>query len=229
LAIDQAYFHHVRSDIEPLLPAHALRILDVGAGAGQTSAWLRGRYPGVHIIGLEGNPAMLEQLRKNVDEPHIVDLNGPIPDVGAPDLILCLDVLEHLVQPEIVVAHLVRAMAFGGTVIISCPNVAHFSVSIPLLLRGTFEYSDAGILDRTHLRFFVRKSMVALMNQAGLMVRSGIRIGLEGPRTRLVDRLSAGMARDHLTKQYILAGERSDPGAEQGPIEWRTGVGRPGR
>jgi 2-polyprenyl-3-methyl-5-hydroxy-6-metoxy-1,4-benzoquinol methylase len=218
--MDETYFHHVRTDIAPLLPVHATRILDVGAGAGRTSAWLRTLYPGCRTVALEGDPAMLGELRENTDEPHIVDLNSGIPDIGAPDLILLLDVLEHLVRPEAVLNQLTKVMAVGGTVIVSCPNVAHASVSVPLLLRARFEYQDSGILDRTHLRFFVRSSAIALMNQAGLMVHRGIRTGLGGPRARLLDRVTAGALRDHLTKQYIMAGRRAEVGETQGKVDW---------
>jgi 2-polyprenyl-3-methyl-5-hydroxy-6-metoxy-1,4-benzoquinol methylase len=220
--MDKTYFHHVRTDIAPLLPARATRILDVGAGAGRTSAWLRTVYPGCRTVALEGDPANLGELKENTDDPHIVDLNGVIPDVGAPDLILLLDVLEHLMRPEDVLNQLTKIMAADGTVIVSCPNVAHASVSVPLLLRAQFEYQDSGILDRTHLRFFVRKSAVALLNQAGLVVQRGIRTGLGGPRTRWLDRLTAGALRDRLTKQYIMAGRRAATGVVQGKVDWLT-------
>jgi 2-polyprenyl-3-methyl-5-hydroxy-6-metoxy-1,4-benzoquinol methylase len=221
--MDVAYFQHVRYDIEPLLPASATRILDVGAGAGRTAAWLKSRYPRCLTVALEGNPAVLSELTANVDEAIIVDLNGPLPDVGAPDLILCLDVLEHLVQPEAVLSRLTASLAAGGTVIVSVPNVAHLSVSMPLLLGGKFEYQDAGILDRTHLHFFVRDSVIALMNQAGLTVKHGVRNGLLGPRTRLADAVTAHRLRDHLTRQYVVAGAPAREVGRQGAVEWLLG------
>jgi 2-polyprenyl-3-methyl-5-hydroxy-6-metoxy-1,4-benzoquinol methylase len=221
--MNRDYFRHVRTDITPLLPAAAMRVLDVGSGAGRTLAWLRSRYPGCSTVALEGDPANLDELRQNADETHIVDLNGAIPDVGAPDLLLFLDVLEHLVQPDDVLRRLTERMAAGGTVIVSCPNIAHRSVSVPLLLRGRFEYQDAGILDRTHLRFFVRDSAVALMNQAGLTVQRGVRVGLLGPRTRLLDRATFGILRDQLTSQYVMAGTRAAPGTKQGAVQWLAG------
>jgi len=211
--MDLQYFHHVRSDIEPLSPSTATRILDIGAGAGRTSAWLKSRFPASHTVAMEGNPAMQAELSGNADEAFIVDLNGSMPDFGSPDLILCLDILEHLVQPDVVLARLAASLAAGGTVIVSVPNVAHWSVSVPLLLGAKFEYQDAGILDRTHLRFFVRSSLIDLMNRAGLIVGRGIRGGLRGPLTRVADAVTAGTLRDHLTRQYVVA-------VEQGPVEW---------
>jgi hypothetical protein len=128
-------------------------------------------------------------------------------------------VLEHLLQPLEVLKRVTCTMKDGGTVIVSLPNVAHASVAVPLLLRARFEYQDAGILDRTHLRFFDRTSAVALMNQAGFIVSRGFRTGFQGPRTRLIDTVTCGALRDHLTKQYILAGTR-EAEKRQGHVEW---------
>jgi len=219
--MDDVYFRHVRRDIERLLPPSARRILDVGAGAGATSAWLRSRYPGCTIVALEGNCAIRDELARNVDEAVILDLNGEIPDIGAPDLVLCLDVLEHLMDPLEVLKRVTTSMPDDGTVIVSLPNVTHVSVSLPLLFRARFDYTDCGILDRTHLRFFDRSSVVALMNQAGFIVRRGIRLGFDGPRARVVDAVTGHVLRDHLTKQYVVAGTRAAVD-RQGPVEWLT-------
>jgi trans-aconitate methyltransferase len=217
--MDEVYFRHVRRDIDRLLPTSAQRILDVGSGVGATSVWLKSRYPGCTTVALEGNADIREELARNVDEAVILDLNGQIPDVGAPDLVLCLDVLEHLMQPLDVLKRVTSGMPEGGTVIVSVPNIGHASVSLPLLLRARFEYQDAGIRDRTHLRFFDRESAVALMNQAGFVVRRGVRLGFDGPRARLVDAVTGHALRDHLTKQYVVAGTREMP-VRQGPVEW---------
>jgi SAM-dependent methyltransferase len=203
------YFSHVRSEIKPLLPATARRILDVGCGSGATTAWLKTLYPGAYTIGLEGNPAVASILERNVDEAHIVDLNQPIPDIGAPDLILFLDILEHLVHPEQLLAQVVALMAEDATVIISLPNIAHLRVAARLFFLGRFDYQDAGILDRTHLRFYYKKSIFALVDSAGLRVRSVVRNGIERGGARrsslLLHWLTLGLLRERLTEQYVVA------------------------
>lgn len=138
---ESPYFRFVRHEIWPLLPPAVSRILDVGAGVDATSAWLRTLYPGCRTVALEGSPKIEPELRGNVvDEAHVVDLNDPLPDVGAPDLVLLLDVLEHLANPWTILRRVVSVMAPDATVIVSVPNVAHLSVSLPLLLRGAFPY-----------------------------------------------------------------------------------------
>jgi 2-polyprenyl-3-methyl-5-hydroxy-6-metoxy-1,4-benzoquinol methylase len=215
-----AYFEHVRKEIEPLLPERASRILDVGCGAGATARWLKERYSSAHVSGWEGNPALSVELARNVDEVHILDLNGVLPFPGPIDLLLLLDVLEHLERPQAVLAHLTSAMSPQSTVIVSLPNVAHLSVSLPLLL-GRFEYQDAGILDRTHRHFFAKPSVISLLNSAGLIVERGIRNGLDGPRARILLTATGGLLREHLTKQYVVAARPQAPGDQQGRIVWR--------
>lgn len=204
-AMTLAYFSHVRRDIEKLLPRSAERIVDVGCGVGATTSWLKSRYPGCFAIGLEGNAACLPELQSHVDQAIAVDLDGDLPDLGSPDLVLCLDVLEHLVNPQRLLDRLRSAMRPDGTLIVSLPNVAHLSVAIPLLLAGKFEYKDAGILDRTHLHFFTRQSAVGLVTDAGFQVERGLRGGLDGPRSKWLDKATFGMLRDRLTKQYVMA------------------------
>ena len=90
------YYHFVRREIAPLLPRNATRILEVGAGAGATLKWLKSLYRLAVTTAVELNPALLDELKLNAD----VAIIGPIEDVFAElktyDLILLLDVLEHL-------------------------------------------------------------------------------------------------------------------------------------
>ena len=108
----------------------------------------------------------------------------------------------------------------GGYIIVSVPNVAHFSVSIPLLLGRRFEYQDAGILDRTHLKFFVENTAVKLLNEANFNVIAGLISGIQGSKSKLLDVLSFGALRHHLAKQYIMLGELTDGNFSQVQVRW---------
>jgi 2-polyprenyl-3-methyl-5-hydroxy-6-metoxy-1,4-benzoquinol methylase len=208
------YYKMVRAEIAPLLPAKATRVLDLGCGTGLTSKWLKRRYyPTAHIVGVDGHAAILPELSKNVDDAHIVNLNDGFPEIGAPDLVLCLDILEHLVDPDTVLRRVVSAMADYGTIIISLPNIAYIRVAAPLFLLGKFDYRDAGILDQTHLRFFTRASTLRLVRGANLDVTGMIRNGLDdvGARrsNRLLNALTGGLLSDRFTEQYILSAQLS--------------------
>lgn len=87
------------------------------------------------------------------------------------DLALALDVLEHVGDPAALLREVVSRCRTGGTILLSVPNVAHWSVRAQLAL-GRFDYADRGILDRTHLRFFTRRSFLELVTAVGLTVVS---------------------------------------------------------
>ena len=85
------------------------------------------------------------------------------------DVILFSDMLEHLTDPLDVLTRHCQLLAPGGQVLISLPNVAIWNVRLALLL-GQFEYGDTGTLDRTHMRFFTRRSFRRFLSEAGLTV-----------------------------------------------------------
>ncbi len=169
---------------------------------------------------------MQPHLSRNADVAVIGRIEKSIDQLKSYDLILLLDVLEHLDDSLGALDALCALLNVGGTVIVSLPNVAHISVSLPLLMLRKFEYRDAGILDRTHKRFFTERSAVQLINDAKLTVVSGIVSGLEGPKAKVLDAISFGMLRHHLTKQYIMCARKNADGARQHSIRWLKGPRR---
>ena len=95
----------------------------------------------------------------------------PEPGTTPFDVVVCADVLEHLPRPEELLARIRAWLAPGGHLFVSLPNVANVTVRAGLLL-GRFPYAEKGILDRTHLRFYTRKSARRLLEEAGFRVRS---------------------------------------------------------
>ena len=87
------------------------------------------------------------------------------------DVVVCADVLEHLPRPEELLEQIRGWLAPGGTLLVSLPNVANVTVRAGLLL-GRFPYAEKGILDRTHLRFYTRRSARELLERAGFRIRS---------------------------------------------------------
>ncbi|MBN9063845.1 MAG: class I SAM-dependent methyltransferase [Rhizobiales bacterium] len=209
------YYTHVRREITPLLPASLGSVLDVGCGSGATLRWLKESHPEIKTTGVEYNPAMREALTRNVDHAHIGAIADVMPELSTYDTIFCLDVLEHVPDSDAALAGLAAKLNPGGAFIISLPNIAHYSVSLPLLLRRRFPYAGAGILDRTHLRFFVEESIVAFVNGAGLRIDEGRLSGLQGPRTKLLNAASLGLLRRYFTKQYIFRAQNRPAAGRQ--------------
>jgi SAM-dependent methyltransferase len=161
---------------------------------------------------------MRPALEANADEAWIGPIETVMPQLGTYDTILCLDVLEHLLDSDEALSSLASRLDPGGCMIISLPNISHVSVSVPLLLRRSFPYADAGLLDRTHLRFFTEGSILEFVAKAGLFIEDGGLSGMQGGRARLANRLTLGLFKHHLTKQYIF---RARAGAGVARPHWR--------
>ena len=203
------YFAAARRDIEPLLPAHCPRVLELGCGAGATLAWLKAEGRAEYTVGVEIFPAAAEKARAIVDEVICGDIEQhAAPDDAARfDLILCLDVLEHLVDPWATIDRLVcQFLAVGGTVIISVPNVRHHSVLVPLALGGRWDYANEGPLDRTHLRFFTHASALQLLHHPMLDAPRCLRPGFSpGSTKHLLKGLTLGLLREFLAFHYLIS------------------------
>jgi 2-polyprenyl-3-methyl-5-hydroxy-6-metoxy-1,4-benzoquinol methylase len=155
------------------LAGRGRRILDIGCGEGQLAARLAADGNEVFGIDTLEAPTHGDALAGYA----CMDLSHGLeraPFDGAPfDTILLLDVLEHLVHPERLLADARKRLAPGGVVIVSLPNVANVTVRLALLA-GRFPYADRGILDRTHLRFYTRRSARALLEGCGFEVHKQI-------------------------------------------------------
>ena len=91
-----------------------------------------------------------------------------VPDLTF-DCIICADVLEHFVNPELILPILANKLRPGGSMIVSLPNVA-FGLNRLHLLLGNWNYREYGIMDKTHLRFYTIQSGVSLIKDSGLEV-----------------------------------------------------------
>ncbi len=145
-------------------------VLDVGCGGGQNGALARAR--GAHVTGIERDPEARSRAARRLHE--VLDLDVEAHDQLARglgsrrfDLLLLADVLEHTRDPEATLRALSAYLADEGHVLISLPNVATWPVRLSLL-GGRFDYTESGVLDGTHLRFFTLKSALELLARVGL-------------------------------------------------------------
>jgi 2-polyprenyl-3-methyl-5-hydroxy-6-metoxy-1,4-benzoquinol methylase len=171
--------YHTVIDLSETNTSHAMvidmigkgrRVLDVGCGTGVVAEVLAGR--GCDVVGIEMDEGAAVEAKKHVTELFVGRIQEL--DLGACfgsrrfDFILVADVLEHLEAPVGVLRDLASFLAPGGAIVASIPNVAHGAVRLALL-QGRFSYTDAGLLDRTHLRFFTRDGVESLFEDAGLV------------------------------------------------------------
>lgn len=208
----QDYFSHVRKDIAPLLPNNCGAVLEIGCGVGSTLAWLKKTGQARTITGIElcAQPAAI--ARTQVDRLLEGDIATLLAQMGEEkfDTILCLDVLEHLPDPWATVQALYPHLRAGGNLVISVPNIRHFSVVLPLLLHGTWQYQSAGIMDQSHLRFFTRCSAREMLLQAGFTITAEIDHGVQATRLRETwkNLLAKTSLREFLVFQFLMRAQK---------------------
>jgi 2-polyprenyl-3-methyl-5-hydroxy-6-metoxy-1,4-benzoquinol methylase len=212
----RAYYANARADVLRRVPPSARTILDVGCGAGALGASIKRRQD-ARVVGIEYVPEQAARAAAVLDTVHTGDV-ATIELPYAPGSFDCLiygDVLEHLVDPWDVLAKQRPLLARGGTLIVSLPNIQFIGVILGLL-RGRWEYQPRGVLDRTHLRFFTRRSGRALIEGAGYRITRTDRIyrWFDRPTSTLhrYARVTAPFPwiRDLFTYQYLFVAAPTD-------------------
>jgi 2-polyprenyl-3-methyl-5-hydroxy-6-metoxy-1,4-benzoquinol methylase len=148
---------------------NARLVLDVGCSAGVLARELAAQ--GAMVDGIEADPVAAAEAASVcrtvlVGDAETLDISL---EHGAYDVILMADVIEHLKDPVALLARLRPLLRDSGLLLISTPNVANWSMRLRLLA-GRWDYSDRGLLDSTHLRFFTRKSLVSTIREAGYRI-----------------------------------------------------------
>lgn len=148
----------------------AMDILEVGCSSGYVGATLVAR--GHRVTGVEVDPVAAEAARSRLHEVHAMAADRFLarPAPVRYDAILFGDVLEHLADPEATLRLCHPHLAADAIVAVSLPCITHGSIRA-MLLDGRWDYADFGLLDRTHLRFFSREGMAALMARGGFRIR----------------------------------------------------------
>jgi methionine biosynthesis protein MetW len=206
---EDAYFEFDRPEVRALVPDGARRVLDVGCGAGALGAALREERGGTEVFGLELFADAAARARERLDgvvEANLDELDDLPYERGSFDAMVFGDVLEHLHDPHRLLRVLRPWLADDGALILSVPNVGHWSVVLPLLTKDRWHYEDAGLLDRTHVHFFT-------LTEAELMLRDcGFRLA-SAAATRLPT--DPPPAVDHLAKFLAALGGNDAPAARQ--------------
>lgn len=168
------------------------RVLDVGCGFATTSERLQ--KLGNIVTGIEESGVACEVASKRISRVVQADLQRAELGDERFDVVIFADVLEHVAWPVGVLRRYLRWLAPRGSVIVSLPNVGLWSVRFAHLF-GRWQYEETGVLDRTHLRFFTRKSARWLLAQADLeVVKTTYNPGLVRPFVPLAKKILSGGA-----------------------------------
>ncbi len=184
----------LRAWFDPLMQPGS-RAIDVGCGDGARYG-SHMQESGVDMYGVDISEVAVQEARQRGIDAQVASLSDPLPfEDSSFNVAICLEVLEHLVDPEYVVREISRVLKPGGRALISVPNAAYWTTRVELLFTGHFNPRGSPMTQRLapwrdpHIRFFNPRTFAALLNEGGLeIVRAG---GLECQFLRIagVDRM----------------------------------------
>lgn len=199
------YFTNVRRDVIDLIPKEKknINMLEIGAGDGSTLIYCKKNgyaksITGVELCKIDGSLQESDEFSDFIigDVEHM--------DLGFKeksfDVILCLDILEHLVDPSALLQKIRTYLKDDGVLITSIPNIREFLTMINIFFKGDFKYTDSGILDKTHLRFFCKKNIINLFHDNNFKIIK-ITDAKNGKRW-IINRLTLGIFEEFITAQY---------------------------
>lgn len=227
LTLDRPAYVSVNLPVLRSIPAAVGNLLDVGCGGGVFGAAVKSER-GCAVVGVTYSDKEAEMARSHLDRVEVSDLNtmDPAP-LGRFDCIVCSHVLEHLNDPKRLLRLLHKCLTPDGVLIVALPNVLHWKQRLRFM-RGQFRYTEGGLMDSTHFRFFDWATAAELMHEAGYRINARHADGilpmsrLLGPKlaTRL-DQTALSLMPGLFGTQFILRCQ-PDEAALRTPLARRT-------
>jgi 2-polyprenyl-3-methyl-5-hydroxy-6-metoxy-1,4-benzoquinol methylase len=189
--MDQTPAHEIHNpDLLQEMPRQARCVIEVGCSVGALAREYRRLNPGCRYIGVEVEPGYAATARRHCDAVHVLDIETAdaqwLRESLSGDCWVFGDVLEHLKDPWSLLRAVRAALPSEGCVVACIPNAQHWSVQLRLN-SGELRYEDAGLLDRTHLRWFTRQTIIELFASARLRIEAGrLRIEPHPQRERVL-------------------------------------------
>lgn len=149
------------------IPSHS-KVLDIGCGAGDLGHYLR-KEKNCYVVGLEYSEASITLAKEKLDKVMFIDLNQQRMDELLNeqfDVIVMADILEHIYTPEETLQSAQSLLKAQGKCVLSIPNAAYIGALLSLY-DDQWQYREEGILDRTHIRFYTKNSVMALLKANG--------------------------------------------------------------
>lgn len=199
-----SYFKLIRHDLINLVPKGKNKIIEIGCASGATLNYLKSNGKASEIVGVD----ILDNLDYKLDKY----IQGNIENIHLPyknnyfDILLLGDVLEHLNDPWKTLKKLKMFVKTGGLIISSIPNIREFNTLFKIVIKGDFKYSEFGILDKTHLRFFCKKNIISLYEDCDIKVLSII--PNISRRKQIVNHITFKIFEEFIVLQYIILGTK---------------------
>lgn len=165
------YYAGQRLEMLKYIPENTDTVLDVGCGYGNFGHMIKAEF-GYEVWGVDINKESITNAQKLIDKAICADISSSLDLLPESkfDVIFFNDVLEHLEDPYSLLVRIKSKLKSGGSIVCSIPNVRFFKNLKHLLRDKDWHYVNAGILDKTHLRFFTKKSIFRMFDELGFEI-----------------------------------------------------------
>jgi 2-polyprenyl-3-methyl-5-hydroxy-6-metoxy-1,4-benzoquinol methylase len=201
---DNPYPDAPRLKVLAHVPTRARSILDVGCNTGAFGHALKQFHPASVVWGVEPIKSAAAIASGRYDRVVVGTYPEAMPTTDRRfDCIVFNDVIEHMAQPELALETARASLSPGGTILASIPNVKYLRVVFDLVAPGHWTYTETGILDKTHLRFFTRQSIADLFARCGYEVERIVPLTVVAERFG-VTRPQRLLLRDFSCAQFLV-------------------------
>ncbi len=165
------YYQQNRLEMLNFIPLNSKKILDIGCGEANFSSILKEKLQ-AEVWGIEMNESAANLARKKIDQVLLGDavIHLDSLDDNYFDCIILNDILEHLIDPYSFLEKLKTKLSQDAVIVFSVPNVRYLLNLKNLIIKKDWHYENEGVLDKTHLRFFTKKSLINTFNQLNFNV-----------------------------------------------------------
>lgn len=199
------YFSLERQMFKDAVTEKQLRILDIGCGTGVLGAYFR-KNQVCEVYGIEINQSAFDEANRNLD----MVIKGNVETIDFPfkeqffDVVVMGDVLEHLINPVATLNKILPVLKPGGKIFITVPNVRNWKVVKGLVFSDSWDYTDWGILDYTHMRFFTKASIVRMLEKNGFNVIDAAWVIQKPSKSDILNKISFGLFEGLLASHTFL-------------------------
>ena len=199
------YYGNARIDLVDKIDFHDVRkVIDVGCGDGNTLKYIKSNYKNVTTTGIE--PYAESLVNDGVDNFYKSTIEDFLENKITEnyDLIMCLDVLEHIWDYKKTLKKLTNHLNDSGSLLISVPNVSNFRVFYEIFLKHNFPKNKDGIFDETHCRWFTKKVLSNDLVELGFKDIQFSFTGMEtGKKLYFLNLITFGIFKKYLGFQII--------------------------
>ncbi len=167
----ESYFDSIRDDMLEYIPGHVKKTVEFGCGRGGFSSLVKERLA-AETWAVEIDKASAAVAAGKLDKIICADVHEglkQLPD-NYFDACIFFDILEHLANPYSLLSGVKTKLAAGGVVVASIPNIRYYRAFAEYVFGADWRYRQQGIMDKTHLRFFTKRSILRMFDELGFEI-----------------------------------------------------------